>query len=307
MIELTPLDVRKKRGDFRRGMRGFDPGEVDAFLELVAERMESLVKENMTLKERAARLQDQVREQMDREKAVQDALVTAQELRKDISGQAQREAELIKREAEAEIERRLLDAENRAEDLRHAMVELERRRRLFLKGYKQLLERELSEVEIEQARNPMEHNALELDLGSTAPTAASARTDSTVLPSSPDAAAPAESSDSVPTSPVTPESLPSMDAAPSEIEPAPPSPTEPAPTVAPIVRPIDPDQRTAPPSNVIPMPPAPTTNSGPVPPAPSGSVPTDPSSGPVENGWESVTARLRTEASADGSGHESGG
>ncbi len=40
MIDLTPLDVRKKRGDFGKGLRGYDPQEVDGFLELVAERME---------------------------------------------------------------------------------------------------------------------------------------------------------------------------------------------------------------------------------------------------------------------------
>jgi len=50
MIDLTPLDVRKKAGDFRRILRGYDPQEVDIFLELVAERMEVLVRENMALK-----------------------------------------------------------------------------------------------------------------------------------------------------------------------------------------------------------------------------------------------------------------
>ncbi len=185
MIELTPLDVRKKRGDFRRTMRGFDPQEVDAFLELVAERLESLVKENMTLKERSARLADQVREQGVREQAVQDALVTAQELRKDISGQAQREAELIKREAEAEIERMLLDAENRADSLQSAMAELERRRRRFIKGYQQMLERETDAVAVEAQRHPLEDKPLELEL----PGGATVLTESTE-PTPPDAAGP---------------------------------------------------------------------------------------------------------------------
>ena len=56
MIDLTPLDVRKKRGDFKKSLRGYDPLEVDGFLELVAERMEELVKANMTLEERAQRV-----------------------------------------------------------------------------------------------------------------------------------------------------------------------------------------------------------------------------------------------------------
>ncbi|MSR22300.1 MAG: DivIVA domain-containing protein [Gemmatimonadetes bacterium] len=45
MIDLTPLDVRKKKGDFGKTMRGYDPREVDHFLELVTERMDELVKE----------------------------------------------------------------------------------------------------------------------------------------------------------------------------------------------------------------------------------------------------------------------
>lgn len=47
MIHLTPLDVRKKQGDFRKILRGYDPEEVDTFLDLVAERMEVLVKQKV--------------------------------------------------------------------------------------------------------------------------------------------------------------------------------------------------------------------------------------------------------------------
>jgi cell division initiation protein len=164
MIELTPLDVRKKRGDFRRGMRGYDVGEVDSFLELVAERFEALVKENVTLKERSARLADQVKEQQGREKAVQEALVTAQALREDIGNQAQREADLLRREAEAEIERMILEAENRVDDLKLVLEDLDRRRRRFLRAFRLVLERELDAVHVEQSRDPLEEKPLELEL-----------------------------------------------------------------------------------------------------------------------------------------------
>ena len=71
MIDLTPLDVRNKRGDFKKLMRGYDPQEVDVFLEIVAERLEMLTRENMALKERTSALQSQVSSQTDREQAVQ--------------------------------------------------------------------------------------------------------------------------------------------------------------------------------------------------------------------------------------------
>ena len=60
MIDLTPLDVRNKRGDFTKIMRGYQPDAVDHFLELVAERLEALIRENLKLRERTMSLQDQV-------------------------------------------------------------------------------------------------------------------------------------------------------------------------------------------------------------------------------------------------------
>ncbi|RMH14314.1 MAG: DivIVA domain-containing protein, partial [Gemmatimonadetes bacterium] len=174
MIDLTPLDVRKKRGDFGKGLRGYDPHEVDTFLELVAERLEALVKENVQLRERAERLQEQVTQLEGRERAVQEALVTAQALREDTRRQAEQEADLLLREAEARAERTRAEALAAAERTRaeaqaaidRVMAEaerllaeraglledLERERSRFLKAFRSLVERELHAVETEEAR-----------------------------------------------------------------------------------------------------------------------------------------------------------
>ncbi|HUF74693.1 MAG TPA: DivIVA domain-containing protein [Longimicrobiales bacterium] len=176
MIDLTPLDVRSKRGDFKKLMRGYDPQEVDGFLEIVAERLEALIRENMALKERAGALQSQVSSQTDREQAVQAALVTAQELRADIRTQAQREAENIVKasetegrrliaEAEAEVRTKLRASERRADKLADDIQELERRRTRFLRDFRQLLERELDVVNVETDRTPQEERTIDLELG----------------------------------------------------------------------------------------------------------------------------------------------
>jgi DivIVA domain-containing protein len=177
MIDLTPLDVRNKRGDFKKLMRGYDPQEVDVFLELAAERLEMLTRENIALRERSQILQQQVNSQTGRENAVQEALVTAQELRADIRGQAQRESEnLLKEaetegrrlvaEAEAEARTKLRSSERRLDQLADALQEIERRRNRFLKEFRQLLERELDVVEVEEGRKPLEERTIDLDLGS---------------------------------------------------------------------------------------------------------------------------------------------
>lgn len=169
MIDLTPLDVRKKRGDFRKLMRGYDPSEVDTFLELVAERLEELVKENLTLRERSDRLQEQVKALSERERAVNEALVTAQELRGEIKAQAQREADLLLKEAQTEGRRILSEADREVEERRGAVQDLERRRSRFLGAFRQLLERELDALAVEEGRSPLEDKKeVELDLGAEA-------------------------------------------------------------------------------------------------------------------------------------------
>jgi len=176
MIDLTPLDVRKKSEDFKRILRGFDPQEVQVFLELTAERMEELVRENLRLSERSETLQEQVSSQTGREQAVQDALVTAQELRSDMKQQAQREADVViaqaqtearrlLNEAEAEVRSMLRDAQRRLDQGSDALADMERRRGRFLKAFRQLLEREIDVVDVEEAREPLEDRPIDLDLG----------------------------------------------------------------------------------------------------------------------------------------------
>ncbi len=176
MIDLTPLDVRNKRGDFKKLMRGYDPKEVDVFLEIAAERLEELVRENIVLREHSESLERQVGAQSGREQAVQEALVTAQELSADIQSQAQREADHLVHESEAEARRLaaeaeanvrnlLRDAERRLELGRDALEEMERRRTRFLKAFRQLLERELDVVDVEDERAPLEERPINLDLG----------------------------------------------------------------------------------------------------------------------------------------------
>ncbi len=165
MIDITPLDVRKKRGDFGKGLRGYDPQEVDTFLELVAERMEVLVKENLAFRGMIEGLEEKVVSHQGREQAIQDALVTAQELRQDVKKQAKREAKLLEREAQGRVDLMIGESEKLLAEHRGTLQELERQRERFLKAFRTLLERELDTVEVEFGRAPLEDVTLDLDLG----------------------------------------------------------------------------------------------------------------------------------------------
>lgn len=152
MIDLTPLDVRKKKGDFRRAVRGYDTELVDDFLDMVAERLEELVKQNVALTERAEHLQEQVASYRDREKALNEALVTAQQLRTDAQAQADREAELVRREARSQAERIIEEGQRSVRELQREIEALHAQRRQFVRSFRTLLERYVSELEVEEAR-----------------------------------------------------------------------------------------------------------------------------------------------------------
>jgi DivIVA domain-containing protein len=152
MIDLTPLDVRKKKGDFRRAVRGYDKELVDDFLDMVAGRLEELVKQNVALTERSEHLQEQVASFREREKALNEALVTAQQLRTESQAQADREAELVRREAQSQAQRIIEDGQRSYRELARELEGLHTRRRQFVQAFRTLLERYLSELEVEEAR-----------------------------------------------------------------------------------------------------------------------------------------------------------
>ena len=147
MIDLTPIDVRKKKGDFRRGIRGYETPQVDDFLELVADRLAAVIRENAEMSERLKRLDQQLAEFKHREKALTDALVTAQTMREEIRSRSTREGDEVRRKAEedaARIRSEAEDVRNREESL---LEGLRARQLNFLSGYRAFLERELEDLQ----------------------------------------------------------------------------------------------------------------------------------------------------------------
>lgn len=148
MIDLTPLEVRKKKGDFRRGMRGYEPQAVDDFLDLVADRLEQLVRENAAMVDRLHRVEEQVNDYRERERALTEALVTAQEMREQMRQQLEKEAQIKRREAEAEAETIRADALQMRDREEESLRTLRARQSQFLQSYRSFLERELTEIAV---------------------------------------------------------------------------------------------------------------------------------------------------------------
>jgi cell division initiation protein len=147
-MRLTPLDIRQQQFTVRM-LRGLDAHEVDTFLDEVAEDYETLLRENALLKEQVAALEERTRGVGDREKALQETLLTTQKLADEIRENARREAQLIVREAELRGDKLMEEARAEEARIRTDLHTLKRARRQLLEDlrmtvghYQRLLEEE---------------------------------------------------------------------------------------------------------------------------------------------------------------------
>ena len=143
-FRLTPLDVR--RYEFGSALRGYDKHRVDEFRELLAGELERLARANQELEQKARNFHEQLRAFRERDKAMNDALVSAQQLRSEMREQAEREAQLVLREAQAEADRLLAGVRADQRRLEDELSSLDRMRRAQLAQLRALAERQLNEV-----------------------------------------------------------------------------------------------------------------------------------------------------------------
>ena len=143
-FNLTPLDIRKQ--EFRKTLRGYDPLSVEDFQMRVADALERAMRERQVLEERVSALTDQLRVFREREKAMNEALVAAQQLRQDSRAAAEREGQVILREAEANAKRLLDEARSAETAVKVKMAETERQFQQYMGGFRALLERQLAEL-----------------------------------------------------------------------------------------------------------------------------------------------------------------
>jgi len=164
IFHLTPVDVR--RFEFGTALRGYDKARVDQFREQVADELERQARLNQELEAKARGFHEQLRAFRERDKALNDALISAQQMRQDTKEQADREAQLIVREAQADADKLVAEARTASDELLEAakvgvrklerqVDALERLRRSYLVQMRKMAEQQLAELQAaEQAPAP---------------------------------------------------------------------------------------------------------------------------------------------------------
>jgi cell division initiation protein len=138
-VKITPLEIQHQQ--FKGKMfGGLDSEDVDAFLQMVAQEMEDVIRENNDLKEQAHRLSAEKEEMARREVDLRETMLAAQRVTEEMKGNAQKEANLIVSEAELKAERIVADAEGRLAQINTQIQELRREKLQFSASFKSLLD-----------------------------------------------------------------------------------------------------------------------------------------------------------------------
>ena len=150
-MRLSAGDIRQQQFAVKL-LRGFDPQEVDAFLEEVADDFEELIRENNLLKEQLVALEERSRGIEGREKTLHETLITTQKIAEEFKEHARREAELVLREGSLRAEKLIQEAREDHAKLSAEITALKRHRRQLgeeilgtLATYKRLIEQEIAE------------------------------------------------------------------------------------------------------------------------------------------------------------------
>ncbi|MDH4069114.1 MAG: DivIVA domain-containing protein [Ignavibacteria bacterium] len=140
-MKLTPLDIRKQ--EFRKVMRGYDPVEVDTFVEMVSNEFEEVLKEQREMRDRVTEVETELRDYRQIEKTLQQTLLQAQETTGKTYEAARRESESILREAELKSVRMQEEAAGNLSRTNEDIRRLQAKRAEILSRLRLLLSSEL--------------------------------------------------------------------------------------------------------------------------------------------------------------------
>ena len=146
-MSITPIDIQQHQ--FKTRLMGYEKSGVDHFLELLAEELERLHRQNQETREELARTRSSLEEMRSREVTLRETLLTTQKMTDDLKANARKEAEIIVAEAEIRGEKIIRDAEARRIQLISEVQELKRQKISFETSLRAVVESHLRLLDLD--------------------------------------------------------------------------------------------------------------------------------------------------------------
>jgi cell division initiation protein len=136
-VKLSPLDIQHQ--EFGGALSGYSKKQVRKFLAEAADALEDLVRENQRLRHELAKRDERIEALQAGDLDLKHAVVAAERIGNELKQNAQREAELIVRDAENLREKVIREADLKVKQARAEISHLEREHRLFREQFRAML------------------------------------------------------------------------------------------------------------------------------------------------------------------------
>lgn len=141
MLKFTPRDIQNQ--EFRRVIRGYDPDEVQTFLEMISDEFELLLRLKNELEDRVLKCKTEIKnyKKLEETRGVKGGSSESREFTK-------REAESMLREAELKIKQKTEEARRELQRLNDEITFLKTKKESYVRRLKQLLSSQVEMVKV---------------------------------------------------------------------------------------------------------------------------------------------------------------
>lgn len=145
-MKITPIDINKQ--EFKKIMRGYDPVEVDTFLEMLGNDYENLINQNSEYESKITQLEAELKNFKEVEKTLKQTLLNLQENSDKSRENSKKEASLIKKEAEIEATEMLDNAKRESQKMRDEMITMQTQKESLIARLRHVLASHLELLDV---------------------------------------------------------------------------------------------------------------------------------------------------------------
>ena len=116
MAKITVVDIQHKQ--FKKKLNGYDPADVDQYLDEVIETLEDEAQQRAALEAEISDLRERISHFKAMEESLHNTLLLAQRTADEVKASAHKEADIIKAEARLSVEKEIASLLERANDAR---------------------------------------------------------------------------------------------------------------------------------------------------------------------------------------------
>ena len=142
-MKITPIEINKQ--EFKKSLRGYDPVEVDTFLEMVGKEFEKILDQNVKYQKKIIELETELKNYKEVESTLKQTLMSVQETSGKSLENTKREMELLRKESELKANKMVEDAKRATQKLKEELITLQTQKHSLIARLRHIL---ISHIEL---------------------------------------------------------------------------------------------------------------------------------------------------------------